>query len=95
MKKVFLSPRLGGLKEKLDEIGVPCDMVFFPGANLPHGYMDQVANEPHAKKAFDRIDGIYPAIYLRGVKRHGEKGTSNQASRLAAEPVREGLVLRG
>lgn len=54
-EKGFFITEARGLKEKLDEIGVPCDMVFFPGANLPHGYMDQVANEPHAKKAFDRM----------------------------------------
>ena len=44
-----------GLKLKLDEIGVPNDLVFFPGAKLPHGYMDQMASEPHAKEAFDRM----------------------------------------
>lgn len=54
-EKGFFITEARGLKKKLDEIGVPCDMVFFPGANLPHGYMDQVANEPHAKKAFDRM----------------------------------------
>ena len=44
-----------GLKKKLDEIGVPNDLVFFPGAKLPHGYMDQMEAEPHAKEAFDRM----------------------------------------
>ena len=44
-----------GLKEKLDEIGVPNDLVFFPGAKLPHGYMDRMDAEPHAKEAFDRM----------------------------------------
>ena len=44
-----------GLKQKLDEIGVPNDLVFFPGAKLPHGYMDQMEAEPHAKEAFDRM----------------------------------------
>ena len=44
-----------GLKKKLDEIGVPNDLVFFPGAKLPHGYMDQMDAEPHAKEAFDRM----------------------------------------
>ena len=44
-----------GLKKKLDEIGVPNDLVFFPGAKLPHGYMDQMASEPHAKEAFERM----------------------------------------
>ena len=44
-----------GLKKKLDEIFVPNDLVFFPGAKLPHGYMDQMDAEPHAKEAFDRM----------------------------------------
>ena len=44
-----------GLKKKLDEIGVPNDLVFFPGAKLPHGYMDQMEAEPHAKEAFTRM----------------------------------------
>ena len=44
-----------GLKKKLDEIGVPNDLVFFPGAKLPHGYMDQMDHEPHAKEAFERM----------------------------------------
>jgi acetyl esterase/lipase len=44
-----------GLKKKLDEIGVPNDLVFFPGAGLPHGYMDQMDQEPHAKEAFERM----------------------------------------
>ncbi len=44
-----------GLKKKLDEIGVPNDLVFFPGANLPHGYMDRMGQEPHAKEAFERM----------------------------------------
>ena len=44
-----------GLKKKLDEIGVPNDLVFFPGAKLPHGYMDQMDHEPHAKEAFKRM----------------------------------------
>ena len=39
----------------LDEIGVPNDLVFFPGAKLPHGYMDQMDHEPHAKEAFERL----------------------------------------
>ena len=43
-----------GLKQKLDEIGVPNDLVFFPGANLPHGYMDNL-KEPHGREAFDRM----------------------------------------
>ena len=44
-----------GLKKKLDEICVPNDLVFFPGANLPHGYMDRMDAEPHAKEAFSRM----------------------------------------
>lgn len=44
-----------GLKKKLDEIGVPNDLVFFPGAKLPHGYMDRMKAEPHAKEAFTRM----------------------------------------
>ncbi len=44
-----------GLKKKLDAIGVPNDLVFFPGAKLPHGYMDQMEAEPHAKEAFARM----------------------------------------
>ena len=44
-----------GLKKKLDEIGVPNELVFFPGAKLPHGYMDQMDTEPHAKEAFTRM----------------------------------------
>lgn len=44
-----------GLKKKLDEIGVPNELVFFPRARLPHGYMDQMASEPHAKEAFERM----------------------------------------
>lgn len=44
-----------GLKEKLDKIGVPNDLVFFPGAGLPHGYMDRMDSEPHAQHAFARM----------------------------------------
>ena len=44
-----------GLKKKLDDICVPNDLVFFPGANLPHGYMDRMDAEPHAKEAFSRM----------------------------------------
>ncbi|MBR2645251.1 MAG: alpha/beta hydrolase, partial [Clostridia bacterium] len=43
-----------GLKKKLDEIGVPNDLVFFPGAKLPHGYMDNL-DEPHGREAFERM----------------------------------------
>ena len=51
----FFITEARGLKRKLDEIGVPNDLVFFPGANLPHGYMDQMDSEPHAKEAFERM----------------------------------------
>ena len=51
----FFSTEAFELKAKLDEIGVPCDMVFFPGAKLPHGYMDRLDTEPHAKEAFGRM----------------------------------------
>ena len=34
---------------------MPNDLVFFPGAKLPHGYMDQMDQEPHAKEAFERM----------------------------------------
>ncbi len=44
-----------GLRNRLDEIGVPAELVFFPGAKLPHGYMDQMEAEPHAREAFDRM----------------------------------------
>ncbi len=44
-----------GLREKLDAIGIPNELVFFPGAGLPHGYMDQMEAEPHAKEAFSRM----------------------------------------
>ena len=43
-----------GLKKKLDELGVPNELVFFPGANLPHGYMDNL-KEPHGREAFERM----------------------------------------
>ncbi len=51
-----------GLKKKLDEIGVPSELVFFPGAKLPHGYMDQMEAEVHAKEAFERM--------MRFIKQH-------------------------
>lgn len=54
-EKGFFITEARGLKRKLDEIGIPNDMVFFPGAKLPHGYMDQLDSEPHAKEAFDRM----------------------------------------
>ena len=41
-----------GLKKKLDAIGVPNELVFFPGAKLPHGYMDRMESDPHALHAF-------------------------------------------
>lgn len=41
-----------GLKKKLDAIGVPNELVFFPGAKLPHGYMDRMESDPHASRAF-------------------------------------------
>jgi hypothetical protein len=44
-----------GLREKLDAIGIPNELVFFPGAGLPHGYMDQMEAEPHASEAFSRM----------------------------------------
>ena len=40
------------LKKKLDEIGVPNELVFFPGEKLPHGYMDRMESDPHALHAF-------------------------------------------
>ncbi len=40
------------LKKKLDEIGVPNELVFFPGEKLPHGYMDRMESDPHALQAF-------------------------------------------
>ena len=43
-----------GLKKKLDELGVPNELVFFPGAKLPHGYMDNL-EEPHGREAFERM----------------------------------------
>ena len=49
------SEKLKECKKKLDEIGVPSELVFFPGAKLPHGYMDQMEAEPHAREAFSRM----------------------------------------
>lgn len=54
-EKGFFITEGRGLKKKLDEIGVPNDLVFFPGARLPHGYMDRMDADPHAKEAFDRM----------------------------------------
>ena len=54
MNEAFSALRHRVLKSKLDEIGVPNDMVFFPGAKLPHGYMDQM-EETHAAEAFKRM----------------------------------------
>lgn len=54
-EKGFFITEARGLKKKLDELGVPNDMVFFPGAKLPHGYMDRMDSDLHAKEAFDRM----------------------------------------
>ena len=43
-----------GLKEKLEKLGVPHDMVYFWDADLPHGYMERL-DEPHGRMAFDRM----------------------------------------
>ncbi|MBR3359177.1 MAG: alpha/beta hydrolase [Solobacterium sp.] len=43
------------LKNVLDQIRVPNDLVYFPEENLPHGYMDNVGSEPHADEAFNRM----------------------------------------
>ena len=43
------------LKKVLDGIGVPNDLVCFPGSGLPHGYMDNVGKEKHADEAFARM----------------------------------------
>ncbi len=43
------------LKAVLDNIGVPNDLVYFPGETLPHGYMDNVGKETHADEAFSRM----------------------------------------
>lgn len=40
------------LSEKLNEIGVPNKVIFFPGAKLPHGYMDRMESDPYALQAF-------------------------------------------
>lgn len=44
-----------GIKKKLDAISVPCEMTYFPGETLPHGYMDQLHTEFRAKEAFDAM----------------------------------------
>ena len=44
-----------GLKKKLDAIGVPNELVFFPGAKLPHGYMDRMESDPFASRAFSSM----------------------------------------
>lgn len=54
-EKGFFITEARGLKEKLDSIDVPCDMVFFPGENLPHGYMDRLETLPRAEEAFGRM----------------------------------------
>ncbi|MDO5110483.1 MAG: hypothetical protein Q4D59_11175 [Erysipelotrichaceae bacterium] len=43
------------LKNVLDRIHVPNDLVYFPEENLPHGYMDNVGKESHADEAFNRM----------------------------------------
>ena len=54
-EKGYFITEARGVKAKLDKIGVPCEMTFFPGANLPHGYMDQLSTDPRAKEAFDTM----------------------------------------
>ena len=44
-----------GIKQTLDKIGIPCEMVHFPGENLPHGYMDGLATDPFAREAFESM----------------------------------------
>ena len=44
-----------GLKEKLDGMHVDCELVFFPGQELPHGYMDQYEKNPLARQALDSM----------------------------------------
>jgi len=51
----FFITEARGLKKVLDEIGVDNDMVYFPGEDLPHGYMDNVGKEKHADEAFGRM----------------------------------------
>lgn len=51
----FFSTEAIALKEKLDAIHVDCDLVYFPGAGLPHGYMDQFDRNPQGKEALTRM----------------------------------------
>ena len=51
----FFITEARGLKKILDEKKVDHDMVYFPGENLPHGYMDNVGIEKHADEAFNRM----------------------------------------
>lgn len=51
----FFITEARGLKKILDEKKVDNDMVYFPGENLPHGYMDNVGIEKHADEAFNRM----------------------------------------
>ncbi|MBQ9036016.1 MAG: alpha/beta hydrolase [Erysipelotrichaceae bacterium] len=51
----FFITEARGLKKILDEKKVDNDMVYFPGENLPHGYMDNVGREKHADEAFNRM----------------------------------------
>lgn len=44
-----------GVKAKLDAIGCPCTMIYFPDENLPHGYMDQLSTNEFAKQAFNSM----------------------------------------
>jgi len=54
-EKGFFITEARGLKKVLDEISVDNDMIYFPGENLPHGYMDNVGREKHADEAFNRM----------------------------------------
>ena len=54
-EKGYFITEAKNLKKKLDKLNVPNDLVFFPGARLPHGYMDNMDSEPHAQEAFNRM----------------------------------------
>ena len=55
-EKYFVCEALD-LAEKLKQIGCAHDLVYFPAdqAALPHGYVDEMASNPLAREAFDRM----------------------------------------
>lgn len=49
------------MEKLMKKSGVDCDAVWFPDADLPHGYMDNYETDPQAREAIDRLTAFLKA----------------------------------